>query len=213
LGLAEAVLTTESNRLLLLAFVTPLLAVESTERQSNLIGSIDLAFHLTESSSVYLQVLVDDITTVNPPVRRKIGLLIGGHWKDRPLDERWDVRLEYAFTDPGVYDHRNPSMLWEFQERPLGHRIGGDAQDVFLRVRYSPTPHDDLTLVGNLLRKGRRQSSPMNDRFWSLGYHHDFTPRAFAGLRWVRRRVRNLGLVSGLHRGETRLWLEAGYGF
>lgn len=216
-GLAETLMIQETVHLLLSPFISPLLLLEtqivSPERTSNLFGSVDLALHIDESSSAYFQWLLDDMTTLHPPVRRKVGFLLGGHWKDRPLNERWDMRLEYVYIDPNVYGHRQPLASWEVQGRVLGHRIGGGAEDLFLRLRYSPTPRDDVTLILNALRKAIKEASPMKDVQGSLSYHRDLSPRLFVGVRWLERRVRNLGAVAGVDRDERRLWLETGYGF
>jgi len=188
--------------------------------QSNLLATVEISTCVAPTATAHFQWLLDDLTT-NDPVPRKIGWQIGGHWWREQEERRTDLRLEYTFTDTDVYEHRQPPAAWFYEGQVIGHRAGPDAQDLFLRIRNSLGPEDDLTFVYNWGQHGRSlhptaehpDQAPERETLWSLAYGRDVTPQLSVGARYLHHRWTNAGQIRGAKQTEERLWIEARYGF
>lgn len=193
---------------------------DSEDPQSNMLASLEISTGVAPTATAHFQWLLDDLTTIDP-VPRKIGWQIGGHWWREQEENRTDLRLEYTFTDADVYEHRQPPAAWFYEGQVLGHRAGPDSQDLFLRLRNSLSPEEDVTFVYNWGRHGHSlrpteehpDQAPERETLWSLAYSRDFTPHLSAGARYLHHRRSNAGQTRGVKQTEDRLWLEVRYGF
>ena len=81
----------------------------------------------------------------------RTGLLFGSYWHDSDQPDRFNVRLEYARMDPGVYVPVDLNERYFELGVPLGHPLsaseaqGIEMEDYRLEAQYKPTPR--LTLA------------------------------------------------------------------
>jgi hypothetical protein len=196
-------------------------SLERPERQSNLLASVEVSTRAAPTATAHFQWLLDDITTFPNSVQRKIGWQVGGHGWQGEEGARTDWRLEYTFTDRGVYEHRQPPAAWFHEGQVIGHRAGPDAQDLYLRVRHELAPDEDVTLIYNWGRSGRSlhptpeapEQAPEQETLWGLAYGRDLTSNLSVGARYLHHRQTNVGQTRGVDRTDDRLLIEARYGF
>lgn len=221
LSFTEALRMQDARQFFPSLFIVPLHLVQilfEEEEQSNLVASAELTYHFDPDRTAYFQWLLDDLKTTEPSpgvqIPRKIGYLLGFHWRDFLPRRRGNLRVEFAFTDPGVYGHRQPPAAWQRDGQVLGHRMGPDSTDFYLRVRQEVTPQSDLTLVFETAWHGRKkQAVTERETLWGLTYSRDLTPNLSLSVRYLRHTRKNANYTAGAHWRDERVNLEARWGF
>jgi len=66
----------------------------------------------------------------------KYGLTIGGHWVSIFDREGTDFRLEYTRINQGVYFSDKTGLNYFYQDEPLGHSLGPDADQLLLQIKH-----------------------------------------------------------------------------
>ncbi|MFQ5771695.1 MAG: capsule assembly Wzi family protein, partial [bacterium] len=96
-------------------------------------------FLLIPNVKLYGELFIDDLFTSrlgSGYFGNKTAFLTGGLWVDAFKIPNLDGRIEYARTRPFIYAHRNPLNSYSHFSTGLGHWIGPNADDFYLRLQY-----------------------------------------------------------------------------
>lgn len=145
LGLSESVVY--GNQSLDPGYLNPLAFYKSIEhfngdRDNGALGA-DLAWRVRPGLKVYGELYVDDLTTGklgSDWYGNKFGHQAGLFWVDPFRLAGVDLLAEYARIKPYVYSHTVQDYnKYKHYDTMLGHAIGPNSDDWFLRLRYAPT--------------------------------------------------------------------------
>lgn len=140
-GLYEAVVF--GNRRFELAYVNPINFYRSAEHHvgdnDNVVMGADFELLAIPNVKLYGEVLIDDLFTTRLGsgwFGNKLAFLTGALWVDAFTIPNLDARIEYARTRPYVYTHIDPINTYTHFSTVLGHWIGPNADDLYLRLQY-----------------------------------------------------------------------------
>jgi len=124
------------------SYLNPLVFLKGAEHYNgdhdNAALGVDFRLFLCENQSIYGELLIDDITTTRLGTDwygNKLAYQLGT-FVVRPFGLRdVDSRIEYTRIDPWVYTHRYPINSYTHYGDVLGHRLGPNADEIFVELR------------------------------------------------------------------------------
>ena len=170
LGIAETVLIAEEDfeLRLLNPFTIYTIAEPATSGElegkskgslGNLLASVDLELWLLPSTSLYGEVLIDDVQTrLGTDSWRnwgtKFGVLLGSHVADPFSLPNTDLRVEYVFVNQYAYTHWRPVSEYTHLGKLMGHPIGTDADSLWVELHTWLTDRVSGSVSYELQRHG-----------------------------------------------------------
>lgn len=121
------------------------------------IRRVDRLVPVARTVQLYAQLGFEDVagaTTGEARVPSRGAELIGLYVPDLFLSARSDLRVEYARLSSTWYTHGIYSSGFTLDGRVLGHHVGRDAEDLFVRTTRWLTPAWYLGLEGEYRRRG-----------------------------------------------------------
>ncbi|MCX8014450.1 MAG: capsule assembly Wzi family protein, partial [candidate division WOR-3 bacterium] len=78
-------------------------------------------------------------------------------------------RTEYSNVTRSTYYHRIYHIAYTSYSVPLGHSLGPDADELFLRSEYYPIEEIQVNLVGCWQRRGAGNRGDLANKTWEVG--------------------------------------------
>ncbi len=160
----------------------------------NVIMSIDMRLRPVDDFEIYGELMVDD---GNPAAGfkhwdTKFGIL-GGVYLTDPLGiSDTDFHAEYAFINQYAYTHVNPVNVYKHFTTPIGHRIGSDADNLWLELRRRWTNKLETVFGYELERHGTGDidkahpiDAPKDDVWMPLSGITQSEHRLSIGANWI----------------------------
>jgi len=160
----------------------------------NVLMSIDMRLRLIDDLEIYGELMVDD---GNPAAKfkhwdTKFGILGGIYLTDPFGIEDTDFHAEYAFINQYAYTHVNPVNVYKHFTTPIGHRIGSDADNLWLELRRRWTDRLETVFGYELERHGTGDidkqhpaDAPEDDEWVPLSGLTESKHRLSVGANWV----------------------------
>jgi len=196
----------------------------SGDLNTNQIGGLDFEFlipnvkrwvPMLQSISLWGEWYGEDEAGAFPS---KEGYVAGLKFADILLTGRTDVIVEYADNvisgRPGLwYNHTPYETGYRYEGKIMGHNMGSDARDYFLRLEHCLSPDLSLGLDYNGQERGvEADVQEDRDRIdLDLTYHGLDGLLVRAGYRYEA--IDNLGQVQGDDETNNILWLSLDYSF
>ncbi len=122
----------------------------------NVMMSVDMRLRPIDNFEIYGELMVDD---GNPAVSfkhwdTKFGILGGIYLTDPFGIKDTDFHAEYAFINQYAYTHINPVNVYKHFTTPIGHKIGSDADNLWLELRRRWTDKLETVFGYELERHG-----------------------------------------------------------
>ena len=122
----------------------------------NVLMSVDMRLRPTDNFEIYGELMVDD---GNPAANfkhwdTKFGILGGIYLTDPFGITDTDFYAEYAFINQYAYTHVNPVNVYKHFTTPIGHKIGSDADNLWLELRRRWTNRLETVFGYELERHG-----------------------------------------------------------
>lgn len=160
----------------------------------NVLMSVDMRLRPVNDVEVYGELMVDD---GNPAVTykhwdTKFGILAGIYLTDPFGVANTDFHAEYAFINQYAYTHVNPVNVYKHFTTPIGHRIGSDADNLWVELRRRWTDRLEMTFGYELERHGmgdidteHPEDAPADDVWTPLSGVTQSEHRLSVGANWV----------------------------
>lgn len=147
-------------------FIPNFIELHDSGHDDNLVVGFDFATYI-KRCKIYGQVMIDNFEfnkrTTRPP--NTYGLT-GGIYL--PVNQ-FALRAEYSKITRYTYYHRILHIAYTSFSVPIGHSLGQDADELFLRLEYYPIEKLQINLVGSLIRRGEGNQASLDDRTWEDG--------------------------------------------
>ena len=160
----------------------------------NVLVSVDMRLRPIDNFEIYGELMVDD---GNPAANfkhwdTKFGIL-GGIYLTDPLGiADTDFHAEYAFINQYAYTHVNPVNVYKHFTTPIGHKIGSDADNLWLELRRRWTDRLETVFGYELERygtgnidKAHAPDAPKDDVWTPLSGITESEHRLWVGANWV----------------------------
>ena len=192
----------------------------------NVLMSLDMRLRPIDNFEIYGELMVDD---GNPAANfkhwdTKFGILGGIYLTDPFGIADTDFHAEYAFINQYAYTHVNPVNVYKHFTTPIGHRIGSDADNLWLEGRHRWTDRLETVFGYELERHGTGNidkehppDAPKDDVWTPLSGITQSEHRLSIGANWVvigrysiyaewaRVWRRNLGNRPGIHENANEI--------
>ena len=174
----------------------------------NVLMSVDMRLRPVDNFEIYGELMVDD---GNPAANfkhwdTKFGILGGIYLTDPFGIPDTDFHAEYAFINQYAYTHVNPVNVYKHFTTPIGHRIGSDADNLWLEVRRRWTGKLETVFGYELERHGSGDidkehptDAPKDDVWTPLSGITQSDHRLSVSANWV---------VIGSHVGSYSIYAE-----
>jgi len=169
LGLTEtAIISYDSSLLFLnpLPFIPPYYITrwiadvleQSSEINSNVGVDMELNFH--PGLKLYGEWMADDfiLTPKTNPYPNRTGFLAGAYFADPLGKGNTDFRIEYTHINNYVYFSTHPWQDYLYQGEYIGHPLGPDADQLYLKLTHNLSDRLNLSLSYNQERHGEGQA-------------------------------------------------------
>ena len=168
LGLSETVIVSEGSSILFynpLPFIPPYYATwwiagmfEPQEVNCNV--ALDAEINLTRKIKLYGEWMADDFifTPKTNPFPNRTGFLAGAYFTDPLGNGNTDFRIEYTHINNYVYFPRSSWQNYLYQGEYIGHPLGPDADQLYLRLTHRLSDTLNLSLSYNQERHGEGQT-------------------------------------------------------
>ena len=160
----------------------------------NVLMSVDMRLRLVDDFEIYGELMVDD---GNPAANfkhwdTKFGILGGIYLTDPFGITDTDFHAEYAFINQYAYTHVNPVNVYKHFTTPIGHQIGSDADNLWVKLRRRWTDRLETTFGYELERHGsggidkqHPADAPKDDVWTPLSGITESEHRLSVGANWV----------------------------
>ena len=160
----------------------------------NVMISVDMRLRPVDNLEIYGELMVDD---GNPAVSfkhwdTKFGILGGIYLTDLFGIKDTDFHAEYAFINQYAYTHVNPVNVYKHFTTPIGHKIGSDADNLWLELRRRWTDKLETVFGYELERHGTGNidkehppDAPKDDVWTPLSGVTQSEHRLSVGANWV----------------------------
>ena len=177
----------------------------------NVLMSVDMRLRPIDNFEIYGELMVDD---GNPAANfkhwdTKFGILGGIYLTDPFGIADTDFHAEYAFINQYAYTHVNPVNVYKHFTTPIGHRIGSDADNLWLELRRRWTNRLETAFGYELERHGTGNidtehppDAPKDDVWVPLSGITQSEHRLSVGANWVV-----IGRYS-IYAEWTRVWRQ-----
>lgn len=132
----------------------------------NLLVGFDFATYI-KHCKIYGQLMIDNFEFNKRPNRPpNLYGLTGGIYL--PFNQ-FALRTEYSKITRYTYYHRILHIAYTSYSVPLGHSLGQDADEIFVRFEYYPIDKLQLNLVSTITRRGEGNQASLDNRTWVDG--------------------------------------------
>ena len=146
------------------------------------------------------------------------GYQLGAYLKDF-FNKGLDLRIEYANNKKKShqkvtwYEHHLYKSGYRYKGRIIGHHMGGDSQDIFMRLGYRLNPKLSSAFEFDHERHG--MIKPVEERKikYALELGYDLTPSSSIFIRHENWWTKNNNFVAGEDRTDSYTRLEWEYRF
>lgn len=140
--------------------------VDNTGQDDNLLVSFDFVTYI-KKTKIYGHLMVDNYEFNTRPTRAPncYGLTLGAYLPYR----QFALRAEYSKISQYTYYHRILHIAYTSYSVPLGHSLGPDADELFLRLEYFPLKNMQANLVSTITRRGDGNRGTLADKTWDNG--------------------------------------------
>ena len=200
----------------------------------NVMMGVDMRLRLVDDFEIYGELMVDD---GNPAAGfkhwdTKFGILGGIYLTDPFGISDTDFHAEYAFINQYAYTHVNPVNVYKHFTTPIGHKIGSDADNLWLELRRRWTDKLETVFGYELERHGTGNidrhhptDAPKDDVWTPLSGITQSEHRLSVGTNWivighyslyaewVRVWRRNLGNRQDIHENANEIEAKFLYRF
>ncbi|MEO0083567.1 MAG: capsule assembly Wzi family protein [candidate division WOR-3 bacterium] len=158
-------------------YLNPLLPiyeeVANTGHDDNFLIGFDLVAYLKQLK-IYGQLMLDNYEFNQRPERPPncYGLTFGVYL---PI-KQFAIRTEYSKITRYTYYHRIYHIAYTNYSVPLGHSLGPDADEFFIRFEYYPIEKLQVNLVGCWQRRGDGNRGDLANKTWE---QNDMRPETF----------------------------------
>ncbi|HHE64920.1 MAG TPA: hypothetical protein ENL09_02750, partial [Bacteroidetes bacterium] len=169
LGLTEtAIISYDSSLLFLnpLPFIPPYYITrwiadvleQSSEINSNV--GVDMELNFYPGIKLYGEWMADDfiLTPKTNPYPNRTGFLAGAYFADPLGKGNIDFRIEYTHINNYVYFSTHPWQDYLYQGEYIGHTLGPDADQLYLKLTHNLSDRLNLSLSYNQERHGEGQA-------------------------------------------------------
>jgi hypothetical protein len=132
----------------------------------NLLVGCDFVTYIKQCK-IYGQLMIDNFEFNKRPTRPPncYGLTAGAYI---PFNQ-FAMRAEYSKITRYTYYHRILHIAYTSYQVPLGHSLGPDADELFLRFEFYPIGKMRLNLVASLTRRGDGNRGSLDNKTWEDG--------------------------------------------
>ena len=211
--------------------------IEVGGNPSNVLISGDLDLLMLRNLELYSELMIDDFV----PTRglrsvknwgSKFGVLLGGYYVEPFFLKNTALRIEYTFVNQYAYTHDPPITSYTHLDSVIGHRIGTDADDLYLDVKHWLTDKLSFSLSYELERHGEGDVKKLhpkdapNDEYWeflsgttestsslSLSISYTSPAKYFANIEYTYSRIKNAEHQRGKNQTAQQLILRGCYRF
>ncbi len=149
------------NRGIELAYLNPIMPYHVAEhhlgdKDNNAMG-LDVVTFPRRNHKVYFELFLDDFTTAENPFTyygNKFAFLTGWRWVAPLGIADADLQLEYARVEPYVYTHKDSINVYTNYDRSIGHWLGPNSDDLYLRGNYWLCRDFKCAIVAERIRRG-----------------------------------------------------------
>jgi hypothetical protein len=151
-------------------YLNPLIAnymeMHESGHDDNLLVGFDFVTYIKQSK-IYGQLMIDNFEFNKRPTRPPncYGLTLGTYL---PINQ-FALRAEYSKITRYTYYHRILHTAYTSYSVPLGHSLGPDADELFLRFEYYPINKLRLDFVASLTRHGDGNHGSLDNKTWVDG--------------------------------------------
>jgi hypothetical protein len=143
------------------AYLNPIMPYHVAEhhlgdKDNNCLGLDVTAFPFI-NHKLYFELFIDDFTTAENPFTyygNKFAFLTGWRWTAPMNLSCTDLILEYARIEPFVYTHKDEINVYTNYDKPIGHWLGPNSDDLFLRSQVYISRYLTYTLSIERIRHG-----------------------------------------------------------
>lgn len=137
--------------------------VSNTGHDDNILFGFDFVTYL-KNLKLYGQLMLDNYEFNTRPNRPPncYGLTLGAYL---PY-QQFALRTEYSKITRYTYYHRIYHIAYTQYSLPIGHALGPDADELFLRLEYYPSSTLQINLIGTKTRRGDGNRGDLNNRTW-----------------------------------------------
>lgn len=160
----------------------------------NILISADMRIRPIDNFEIYGEVMVDDGNPISVFKHwdTKFGILGGIYITDPFGLKDTDFHAEYAFINQYAYTHVNPVNVYKHFTTPIGHRIGADADNLWIELRRRFTDKLETVFGYELERHGQGNidknhppDAPRDDVWTPLSGITQSEHRIKIGFNWV----------------------------
>ncbi len=160
----------------------------------NILISADMRIRPIDNFEIYGEVMVDDGNPISVFKHwdTKFGILGGIYITDPFGLKDTDFHAEYAFINQYAYTHVNPVNVYKHFTTPIGHRIGSDADNLWIELRRRFTDKLETVFGYELERHGQGNidknhspEAPKDDVWTPLSGITESEHRLKIGFNWV----------------------------
>ena len=212
---------------------------EAQENPDNVLISGDWDIILLKNLELYGELLIDEFRPFSFGMKTfkdwgsKFGVLFGGYYVDPLGLGDTDLRVEYAFINQYTYTHHRLANAYTNFDSIIGHKIGTDADDLWLNLKHWFTANLTMSLGYELERHGEgdvnkphEESGASENDEWeflsgitestnslSLGVSYRSTASYFLHAEYTHSWIKNVEHKLGGDSSKQQILLEAEYRF
>ena len=202
---------------------TEFIIPETGGENDNVLISGDFDIVPVKDLEIYGEVMIDDYQLYKPKsLGTRFGILFGGYWVDPFWIPDTDLRVEYAFVNQGTYTHSTEINAYTHYDTPIGHQIGADADNLWLKIKHYLTANLAVSLSYELERHGQK----IKDSEWEflsgvteskhsfgLSASYNMIGKYSANLEYTRSWFRNKSNQAGESSTKDQYLLSGQYRF
>lgn len=130
-----------------------------------------------------------------------------------------DLRIEYAINRKKPhqkatwYEHFIYKSGYRYKGQVIGHHMGSDAQDIFIRLDYNNLPRLKYAFEFDYERHGMIKPVEEREIRYAVEFEYELTPDASIFLRYANWWTRNSNFIEGRKRRDSYIRFEWEYRF
>ena len=205
--------------------------------RANLLISGDFELRMRQNLAFYGELMIDDFQPryglkSHLHWGSKFGFQFGLYFVDPFSINNMDLRVEYTFINQYSYTHKIPINVYTHLNRPIGHRIGPDADNFWIELRHQWTERISTVVSYDMERQGEQDinqkhtpSAPDDDTWeflsgitelrhgFSLAGRYSMFGHAIVKGQYTYWRINNLAHQEGRRDSQQELTITSLYRF
>lgn len=171
LGFFESVIIGDSTEQFNISYLNPIIFYRALEHQGgsseNVIVGMDSKWNIGHSISLYGQLILDEfkldeVTSGEGWWANKFGGQLGAKYINSFGIKNLDLQLEYNVARPYMHAHQDTYRNYAHYRQSLGHRLGGNFNEILGILRYQPINRLFLTVQLNVANYGEDETADNN---------------------------------------------------